>query len=257
MDSFTDRYELEARIGVGGSASVFRAQGPDGPVALKVLHPDLVEEQDQVERFVAEGELLSTLDHFGLPRFLDSSGPDEVLPWFALELVDGPPLSSTDARELGLVHLVECALEVCDTLGYLHRQGIVHRDVKPANILVDQRGCARLIDLGIARRVDLEWTIAGSVMGTPTFMSPEQAVDPRSVDARSDLYSLGLCLYALSTRRTAMELSFAHLRDEGLSHVPVELRSTVDRATRADPDERFQDDCAFQDALARVLEGLA
>ena len=197
---------------------------------------------------------MSRLNHLGLPRFVARSTSDEVLPWFAIELIDGPPLSSTDARDLTHQKLLECALEVCDTLGYLHRQGIIHRDVKPSNILVDSDGCARLIDLGIARRTQLDWTVAGSVMGTPTFMSPEQAVDPRNVDARSDLYSLGLCLFALSTRRTAMELGYAHLRDEALTHVPDSFRDLVDRATKADPNERFQDDRSFQDALAEALE---
>jgi serine/threonine-protein kinase len=249
-----DRFAIEARIGVGGSASVYRARDlqDDSFAAVKIIHPDLVEVEEMLARFRRESALLETLEHPAIPA-LRARGEGE-LDWFAVDFVDGPSLSVRARDTVALEPLVLYGLEICDALGYLHDRGVVHRDIKPDNILVDSRDRACLIDLGIAR-TQQRHTLHGDVMGTPGFMAPEQALDPRDVDPRSDLFALAATLFAVYTRRAGLELMYESTRPEALEAANA-LAPVVERATRFDPDERYPDAAAMQDALAEVLEHL-
>ncbi|MCA9570366.1 MAG: serine/threonine protein kinase, partial [Myxococcales bacterium] len=201
------RFELQARIGVGGSASVYRALDTqrDDLAAVKVLHPDLTGEERTAERFVREIEVHRRLDHPGIPAYRASSS--EGMHWMATDFVEGDCLAALASRGLKPSEVATWGLELCATLGWLHDLGIVHRDVKPDNVMVDRDGRALLLDLGIAR-TEARITQHGDLMGTPGFMPVEQELDPRDADPRTDLYALGVSLYAVLTLRSGAELAY-------------------------------------------------
>ena len=212
----TGGFELRARIGRGGMGRVYEAwqEQPGRRVAVKVLGP-LARAAD-VRRFEVEAEVLGRLHHPAIAQLYASGVIDDPLagelPWFAMELVeDAEPLTG-HARGLGRDARLELFLAVCDGVQDAHRHGVLHRDLKPSNLLVGRDGRPRIIDFGIARTLgeglgeSRVHTRTGEVLGTLQYMSPEQCSE-ESVDARSDVYSLGLVLYELVTGEVAQDLA--------------------------------------------------
>ena len=210
-------YTLRRCIGEGGMGRVYEAEQPSPrrTVALKVLRPGLTSESE-LRRFELEAELLGRLEHPGIARIYESgaaetdAGPQ---PFFAMELVDGVSVTEyadahdlDDGQRLGLVALI------CDAVEHAHQRGVIHRDLKPPNILVDERGQPRILDFGVGRAIDAEighslHTRAGELMGTVAYMSPEQAAgDPAEVDTRTDVYSLGVIAFQLLTGEMPLPL---------------------------------------------------
>jgi eukaryotic-like serine/threonine-protein kinase len=201
-----DGYRIEALLAHGGMATVFKAVDPESgkPVALKIPH--LHYEADVVffERFRREEEASLRLDHPNVVKALPARGEKSRL-YMVMECVDGVPLSSliAEGRPLPTPQALDLARQTCDALAYLHARGVVHRDVKPGNVLVTSSGQAKLLDLGLAHvETGRKLTIAGlsASVGTPGYMAPEQ-VRGRSGDARADLYALGTMLYEMLTGR--------------------------------------------------------
>jgi eukaryotic-like serine/threonine-protein kinase len=201
-----DGYRIDGLLARGGMATVFKAVDPDSgrPVALKVPH--LHYEADVVffERFRREEEASLRLDHPNVVKALPPRGEKSRL-YMVLEYVEGVPLSSliVEGRGLPVPQALDLARQTCDALAYLHAHGVLHRDVKPGNVLVTASGQAKLIDFGLVH-VDNErkLTIAGlsASIGTPAYMAPEQ-IRGRTGDARSDIYALGTMLYEMLTGR--------------------------------------------------------
>ncbi|MFT5288423.1 MAG: serine/threonine protein kinase [Planctomycetota bacterium] len=192
-------YELEEVLGRGAMGTVYRARqlSVDREVALKILHPELVARPRIVMRMQREARMTARLAHPNLVSAVDMGTLDGRL-WYAMELVDGPTLSLRLRQEgrLSEREALRLFIPLCEALGHLSEHGIVHRDVKPANILLDKRGVARLADLGLAfADEDPKITRHGGTLGTPQYISPEQAVDPTTADARSDLWSFGATLF--------------------------------------------------------------
>ena len=201
------RYRLDREIAVGGTARVWRALDAqqDRAVAVKLLHPHLLPDATSRRRLEGEARAAEALSHPAIAAVYDVSGPDDD-PALVMELVDGDPLSKILERDGPMAPKAAAALtaDVADALYHAHQRGIIHRDVKPANILVERRtGRARLIDFGIAHSLELashDLTRTGTSLGTPRYMAPEQlAGDP--IGPRTDLWGLGAVLYqALSGR---------------------------------------------------------
>lgn len=238
-----DRYVLRELLAEGGSASVYRADDTVLSVerAVKVLARVHHTDPGMRERFEREARMLARLRHPNVVSVHDMGESNgrfyivmDLLPGGSLEgrLADGP---------LPLDIAVGFVRGILDALGAVHAEGIVHRDVKPANVLIDARGAACLTDFGIARLVEAAVypTSTGSRLGTFAYMAPEQLDDPRSVDVRADVYAVGATLYTLVTGDPPFGLLDTERRAALLARVPVALRSVVARATQSRADARY------------------
>lgn len=262
------RYLLESRIATGGMGEVWRARdlSLDRPVAVKILREDYAHDRDFRDRFATESRHAAALQHPGIAAIHDSGSnaptPQRPYPrpWLVMELVEGRPLSSVLRTGVPLdpaavTHLLKL---VAQALGSAHANGIVHRDVKPANLLVTADRSVKVTDFGIARAADgLALTQPGAVMGTPQYLSPEQAEGNRATPA-SDVYSLAVVGFeCLAGRRpfradTPLATAIAHLRHpipDLPDHVPPPLAAVIKQGLAKDPALRFPDGAAFAAAL--------
>jgi eukaryotic-like serine/threonine-protein kinase len=198
------RYRIEGEAGVGGFSTVYRAHDPllERTVALKVLHPHLARDPATRDSFLAEGRSLARVEHPNVVRVLDAGESDGAV-YLAMEFVDGQPLTARpDGRPLSLSKATAIAEQLAAALGAIHALGLVHCDVKPANILIERRGGrVVLLDFGVARTVDQTLTAGGWVVGTPAYMAPEQVEPGGRVSPRTDVYQMGATLYALLAGR--------------------------------------------------------
>ena len=268
-DGLAGRYEIESEIGRGGMATVYRARDihHDRPVALKVLHAKLAESLG-AERFQREIRVAASLQHPHILTVHDSGTTGGYL-WFTMPFVEGESLRDRISRErqLPIADAVRITREVALALDYAHRHGIVHRDIKPENILLID-GQAIVADFGIARALggsNESLTSTGMIIGTPGYMSPEQAAGDRAIDARTDIYSLGSVLYEmlagepLFTAATAQAV-IARLMTESARPLP-NVRSTVSRQLAGAVEQAMAKSPADRPAtagdFARLLESTA
>ena len=208
--SCVGRYQLLKKLGEGGMGCVFLAQSNDAAlpmVAIKLIRSGWITPELR-RRFLSESAALAVLDHPHIARVIDTGSTDDGRPWFAMEYVDGVPITQwAEQRQLDLSQRIQLVLPVCEAIAHAHRKGLIHRDIKPSNLLVRDDGALghpMVIDFGVAKlieRGDLErslMTHMGELVGTPEYMSPEQAtLGELDVDTRSDVYALGLILYEL------------------------------------------------------------
>ncbi|MCC7012661.1 MAG: protein kinase [Planctomycetes bacterium] len=192
-------YRIEALIGRGSAGVVYRAVqlAVERRVALKVLHPELASRGRAVRRLQREAKTTAKLAHPGIVTAIDM-GSTGGLWWYAMELVDGPSLAEKLKRDGAMSEreAVKLFIPLCEALEHAFEQGVVHRDLKPGNILIDSSGRARIVDLGLAlNEDDPALTIQGGTLGTPHYISPEQARNPKNADAKSDIWSLGATLF--------------------------------------------------------------
>ncbi|HET6571830.1 MAG TPA: PASTA domain-containing protein [Solirubrobacterales bacterium] len=255
------RYRLLRRIGSGGMADVWLAEDPDlqRRVALKVLHRRFAQDREFVERFEREAEAAAGLSHPNVVAVFDR-GDVEGTHYIAMQLLEGRTLKELIDQGLTPDQSVSLLRQVLEGAGYAHRHGVVHRDLKPQNVIVDDEGKATVTDFGIARAGASEITQAGSVMGTPHYLSPEQA-QGQAVTAVSDLYSIGVVLYEALAGRVPFEAESAvAIAMKQVSHTPQRpssinpavtpaLDAVVMRALEKDPGQRFQSAEAFIAAL--------
>ncbi len=208
------RYRLLELVGQGGMASVYRAQDEDlgREVAIKILHPHLQGRPDARQRFRREARTVARIEHPNIVGIFDTSGEDSDTSFIVTQFIHGPHLRKLlDARGPFPPHLCAAmARQVAEGLLTAHRAGIVHRDVKPENILVSGDGLLKVADFGIAHLVDTQdMTATGQILGSPYYMSPEQ-IQGKKLDARADLFSFGTLLYLLVTGRQAFEGANPH-----------------------------------------------
>ena len=215
--TFAGRYQVIEELGHGGMGRVYKVQDTDikEKVALKLLRPEITLDKEAVERFSNELKLARKISHRNVCRMFDL-GRAEGTTFITMEFVPGEDLKSFihRSKQLSIGTAISIAKQVCEGLEEAHRLGVVHRDLKPGNIMIDKDGDAKIMDFGIARSLSGRGiTGTGVLIGTPEYMSPEQ-VEGKDVDQRSDLYSLGVILYEMVTGRLPFvgetPLSIAH-----------------------------------------------
>jgi len=261
-----NRYRVVRRIGSGGMADVWLAEDThlQRQVALKVLHRRFLQDQEFVGRFQREAEHAAGLTHPNIVAVYDR-GSDGDVNYIAMRYVQGPTLKELIDRGLSPDQAVALVRQVLEGARFAHRNGIVHRDLKPQNVIVDEEGKAVVTDFGIARAGVSEITQTGSVMGTPQYLSPEQA-QGFEVTPVSDLYSIGVILYEALTRRVPFEADSAvaiamkqvaetPMRPSSVNpQVSPALDAVVMRALEKEPGQRFQSADAFIAALDAALK---
>jgi serine/threonine protein kinase/tetratricopeptide (TPR) repeat protein len=269
-----DAYSIERELGGGGMSRVFVAEELKlrRKVVVKVLPPDIAG-TISVERFTREIQVAARLQHPHIVPLL-SAGEAGGVPYYTMPLIQGESLRAKLAREVNIspIEAARIALEVADALGHAHSQGVVHRDIKPENILLSG-GHALVLDFGIAKAIDASKTHAdGSItgtgvsIGTPVYMSPEQAAGESNIDERSDIYSLGAVLYEMLsgkqpfTGATAAAILVARFRDKPVAlrtfdgSIPSGIEKAVERAMMMSPDDRYRTAGDFLAALRNTDE---
>jgi eukaryotic-like serine/threonine-protein kinase len=267
------RYRLDAQIGRGGMSTVYRAFDTvlERAVAIKLMHREIASDSDQLERFRREARSVARLNHPHIVTVIDA-GEEAAedggsTPYIVLEFVEGETLKDLIRREgaLDIPQAIAYAIEIARALGAAHERMIVHRDVKPQNVLIGEEGGAKITDFGIARTLTEEGlTVPGRVLGTTDYVSPEQALG-QPVTGQSDLYSLGVVLYEMLTGRvpfsgeTPVAVAMSHVREQVpdvqllRGEVSAATASVVDRAVAKDLDWRYPDADSMVADLEEVL----
>ncbi len=254
-DVIGGRYELEEVVGAGGMSSVYKAHDQllERDVALKVLHPHFGDDEEYVERFRREARAVAQLSHPNIVTVIDR-GEADGHQFIVFEYIRGENLKELVQRtgQLPVRRAVELAAAIADGLAFAHEHGIIHRDVKPQNVLLNGDGEPKVTDFGIARTLDVERgvTQTGTVLGTSNYLSPEQA-NGEPVTPATDVYSLGVVLYELLTGEVpfrgdnVVAVALKHAQEtppsllEHRPEAPVRLAAAVDRALEKDPARRF------------------
>jgi eukaryotic-like serine/threonine-protein kinase len=255
-----DRYRIDAVVGAGGMSTVYRAFDTvlERPVAIKLMHRDIAGDSGQLERFRREARAVAQLNHPHIVQVIDAGEegePDRPTPYIVFEYVEGETLKGR-IRRLGRLDVPEAiayAIEIARALSAAHERGIVHRDVKPQNVLVDEEGSAKVTDFGIARTLDEDGlTSDGRVLGTTDYVSPEQALG-HDVGPQSDIYSLGVVLFEMLTGdvpfhgENQVTVAMKHVREDlpdvqrRRPEVSAALAAVLERATAKDLARRTPD----------------
>jgi tRNA A-37 threonylcarbamoyl transferase component Bud32 len=250
------RYRLDAQIGAGGMSTVYRAFDAtlERRVAIKLMHREIASDSDQLERFRREARAVAQLSHPHIVGVIDAA-EDDSRPYIVFEYVEGETLKER-IRRLGRLPVDEAvaySIEIARALGAAHARGIVHRDIKPQNVLIDEEGTAKVTDFGIARSLDEEGLTAdGRVLGTTDYVSPEQALG-RPVNGQTDIYSLGIVLFEMLTGdvpfhgENQVSVAMKHVREDlpdvqvRRPEVSASLASVLDRMTGKDLRDRHPD----------------
>src|SRR6188472_2835590 len=264
------RYRLDAQIGSGGMSTVYRAFDStlERRVAVKLMHREIAADTDQLERFRREARSVAQLSHPHIVGVIDA-GEEDGRPYIVFEYVEGETLKDRIRRmgRLPVDEAIAYAIEIARALGAAHARHIVHRDVKPQNVLIDEEGSAKVTDFGIARSLDDDegLTADGRVLGTTDYVSPEQALG-HDVNGQSDIYSLGVVLYEMLTGdvpfhgENQVSVAMKHVREDlpdvavRRPEISASLGSVLDRMTDKDLARRYPDAQSLvtdlEDALA-------
>ncbi|MEK6274401.1 MAG: protein kinase [Actinomycetota bacterium] len=264
------RYELEKLVGSGGMSNVFRAHDRllERTVALKILHEQYTRDEDYVERFRREARAVAQLAHPNIVTVIDR-GEQEGRQFIVFEYIDGENLKELSNRgPLDVREAIRLSLQVARALSFAHHRGLVHRDVKPQNVLLNDEGQAKVTDFGIARSLDVHGvTQTGTVLGTSDYIAPEQARGQK-VDPKTDIYSLGVVLYELLGGEVPyagdnfVAVAMRHVNEpvpsvlERRPDCPVRLDLAIQRAMSKDPEDRFESMDEFAGELEACLAEL-
>ena len=271
-DQIADRYDLEEIVGSGGMSTVFCAYDEQlgRRVAIKILHERFSDDDEYVERFRSEARSVAQLAHPNIVTVIDR-GDDQGRQFIVFEYVEGENLKELIAASgpLPVARAIELVVAVADGLTFAHEHGLVHRDVKPQNVLISANGAVKVTDFGIARslEVDRGVTQTGTVVGTGEYIAPEQA-SGGTISAETDVYSLGVVLWELLTGRVPFEgdsfvaVALRHVNEPAPDirsvrvDIPPRLAAAVDTALQKDPARRFPTMRAFAEELRACLPGV-
>ncbi len=271
-ETIAGRYELEEVVGHGGMSTVYKARDSllERNVVLKVLHQQYSEDGDFVERFKREARSVAQLQHPNIVTVIDR-GEEGGRQYIVFEYINGETLKELVVRKgrLDVRTTLAVGLEIARGLSFAHEHGLVHRDVKPQNVLLNGDGGAKVTDFGIARSLDVEHSVTqtGTILGTSNYIAPEQA-NGRPVDAQTDVYSLGIVLYEMLTGEVPfpgenfVAVAMKHIQEPSPSvldarcDVPLRVAEMIDRALEKDPEQRFTTMDAFADEIEANLVDL-
>lgn len=270
---YNGRYEIQRRLARGGMADVFLARDRllDRPVAIKVLFPDLAADESFVERFRREAQAAANLNHANIVSIYDW-GQQDATYFIVMEYIKGKSLAD-QIREEGTIvpdRAAEIAQDVAAALAFAHKHGVIHRDVKPGNVMITEHGDVKVADFGIATVLtdtNTDLTRAGTVMGTATYFAPEQA-QGKPVDARSDVYALGVVLYEMLVGAppfkgdTPLAVAIKHVQEQPISPLArgAKIAESLDAITMKmlakDPEKRYPSASDARSDLRRYLDGM-
>jgi serine/threonine-protein kinase len=271
-ERIADRYELEEVVGHGGMSTVYKAHDSllERNVALKVLHQQYNEDEDFVERFKHEARSVAQLQHPNIVTVIDR-GEEDGRQFIVFEFIDGENLKELVVRKgrLGLRDALEITHEIARGLAFAHDHGLIHRDVKPQNVLLNGDGRAKVTDFGIARSLDVDHgvTQTGTILGTSNYIAPEQA-SGQPVDVHTDVYSLGIVLYEMLTGElpfpgdSFVAIAMKHIQEPSPNildvrgDIPLRVAEMIDRALEKDPEDRFPTMEAFAAEIETSLAEL-
>jgi len=263
------QYEIHDQIGAGGMATVFRAtqRSIGREVALKVISQPGVRHQEQVDRFLREVEIIANLQHPHILPIYDFGEQDGYL-YVVMGYLGAGTLA--DRMKLGSIELDEAARfvrQISSALEYAHSRGIIHRDIKPTNVLLDAQGNAYVVDFGLAKATETESKLTGtSIVGTPHYMAPEM-IEPESITTSVDIYALGITLFEMLAgevpfnQKNPLAMMMAHAQQpvpnilDKRSDLPPEIQSILETAMGKTPDQRYRTSSAFADALDVLVKG--
>jgi serine/threonine-protein kinase len=266
------RYQVLERVGKGGMGVLYRGFDPvlDREVAIKLMHADFSEDTEQMRpRFYREARAAAKLNHRNIVTIFEFAEESNV-PYIVMEFLKGTPLGArmTSQPPLTIDDKLNVVAQLCDGLSYAHEQGVVHRDVKPDNVFILEDGSVKLLDFGIAKLQTSTLTRQGDVLGSASYMSPEQVGGSESVDGRADIFSTGVVLYELLTGKKPFEgdsptaVIVKILKDDpnpidpGATGLPAIVIAAVMKALQKDPANRFQTADAMSRELQNIRKGL-
>jgi serine/threonine protein kinase len=268
---YLERYEILQTLGQGGMGVVYLARQKklDRLVAIKAISPYLAQEPEIRERFAAEASVLARLSHPNIVTLYDYIEEPDAL-YLVMEYVEGKPLSEIlKAGPLPLESIRKYFTQILDAFAYAHSKGVIHRDIKPSNIIITSQGQVKILDFGVAKILssDHSQTRTGMRLGTLMYMSPEQVKGEKTLDARSDIYSLGVVLFEMLTGRPPydpelgeFEISLRIVREPlfDLSHppanIPQKILEVILHATEKNPEHRFSSCAEFREALEGAFQ---
>jgi len=266
------RYQVLERVGKGGMSVLYRGFDPvlDREVAIKLMHADFSEDTEQMRpRFYREARAAAKLNHRNIVTIFEFAEESNV-PYIVMEFLKGTPLGArmNSQPPLTIDDKLNVVAQLCDGLSYAHEQGVVHRDVKPDNVFILEDGSVKLLDFGIAKLQTSTLTRQGDVLGSASYMSPEQVGGSESVDGRADIFSTGVVLYELLAGKKPFEgdsptaVIVKILKDDpnpidpGATGLPAEVIAAVMKALQKDPANRFQTADAMSRELQNIRKGL-
>jgi serine/threonine protein kinase/Tfp pilus assembly protein PilF len=269
--TFAERYQIIEELGKGGMGKVYKAHDTEikEKIALKLINPEISADKRTIERFQNELKFARKISHRNVCRMYDLN-KEEGSYYITMEYVSGEDLKSMIGMmgQLGSGKAISVARQVCEGLAEAHRLGVIHRDLKPQNIMIDKEGNARIMDFGIARSLKAKGiTAAGVMIGTPEYMSPEQA-EVKEVDQRADIYSLGVILYEMVTGRVPFEgetplgIAMKHKSEmpknpkELNAQIPDDLSRVILRCMEKDKEKRYQSPGEVRSELENIEKGI-